>query len=43
MTFLSISLLPGSLPRYTMPLLVPAAWLVALLLTAEESRLEPWL
>jgi 4-amino-4-deoxy-L-arabinose transferase-like glycosyltransferase len=42
-TFLGISVLPGSLPRYTMPLLVPAAWLIAMLLTAEQSRLQPWL
>ncbi len=31
-SFLFISLLPGSLARYSMPLLVPAAWLVATLL-----------
>jgi 4-amino-4-deoxy-L-arabinose transferase-like glycosyltransferase len=42
-TFLGVSVLPGSLPRYTMPLLVPAAWLIAMLLTAERSRLQPWL
>ncbi len=32
LSFLAVSLLPGSLARYTMPLLVPAAWLVAMLL-----------
>ncbi len=42
-SFLSISLLPGSLPRYTMPLLAPAAWLVALLLTSERLQLPAWL
>ncbi len=34
-SFLVISLLPGSLARYTMPLLVPAVWLVAVLLEGE--------
>ncbi|MGZ5553514.1 MAG: ArnT family glycosyltransferase, partial [Chthoniobacterales bacterium] len=34
-SFLFVSLLPGSLPRYTMPLLVPATWLVAKLLNGE--------
>jgi 4-amino-4-deoxy-L-arabinose transferase-like glycosyltransferase len=33
--FLVVSLLPGTLPRYTMPLLVPAAWLFASLLKGE--------
>ena len=28
--FLIVSLLPGSLPRYTMPLLAPAIWLLAI-------------
>ena len=37
-SFVVISLLPGSLARYTMPLLVPAAWLVAILLR-EKLRL----
>ena len=39
LSFLVISLLPGSLPRYTMPVLGPVIWLVALLLTAEPSQL----
>lgn len=30
LSFIAVSLLPGSLARYTMPLLVPAVWLVAL-------------
>ncbi|MDQ2919261.1 MAG: hypothetical protein M3R10_05225, partial [Verrucomicrobiota bacterium] len=34
-SFLVVSLLPGSLARYTMPLLVPAVWLVATLLKGE--------
>jgi len=42
-SFLGVSLLPGSLARYTMPLLVPAAWLVAMLLTAKQFSLPPWL
>ncbi len=42
-TFLGVSLLPGSLARYTMPLLAPAAWLMAMLLTAERPHLPRWL
>ncbi|MFL6594370.1 MAG: ArnT family glycosyltransferase [Chthoniobacterales bacterium] len=30
-SFIAISLLPGTLPRYTMPLLVPTVWLTAFL------------
>ena len=43
LSFLVISILPGALPRYTMPLLAPAAWLVALLLTAQRWELPAWL
>jgi 4-amino-4-deoxy-L-arabinose transferase-like glycosyltransferase len=32
--FLFVNLLPSALPRYTMPLLIPAIWLLALTLTA---------
>jgi 4-amino-4-deoxy-L-arabinose transferase-like glycosyltransferase len=32
-SFVAVSLLPGSLPRYTMPLLVPTIWLLARSLT----------
>ena len=32
--FLAVNLLPGALPRYSMPVLVPAAWLMAMTLTA---------
>ncbi|MEP6956723.1 MAG: glycosyltransferase family 39 protein, partial [Chthoniobacterales bacterium] len=43
LSFIGVSLVPGSLARYTMPLLVPATWLVAMLLTAERSALPLWL
>ena len=43
LSFISVSVLPGALARYTMPLLAPAAWLVALLLIAERDRLSRWL
>jgi 4-amino-4-deoxy-L-arabinose transferase-like glycosyltransferase len=34
--FLLVNLLPGALPRYSMPALVPACWLVAMTLSAPE-------
>ena len=34
-SFLVISLIPGALARYNMPLLVPATWLMAMTLTAK--------
>ena len=37
--FLLINLLPGSLPRYALPVLVPASWLLAMTLAA--SRVQP--
>ena len=40
--FLIVNLLPGALPRYSMPVLVPASWLMAMLLTASEIRLPAW-
>jgi 4-amino-4-deoxy-L-arabinose transferase-like glycosyltransferase len=40
--FLVVNLLPGALPRYSMPVLVPASWLVAVMLTASEIRLPAW-
>jgi 4-amino-4-deoxy-L-arabinose transferase-like glycosyltransferase len=43
LSFLGVCLLPGSLARYTMPLLVPASWLTALLLTSEQFELPRWL
>ena len=42
-SFIAVSVLPGALPRYTMPLLAPAAWLVAILLTAERFDIPAWL
>jgi hypothetical protein len=42
-SFLAVSLLPGSLARYTMPLLPAAAWLLAMLLTADSFALPQWL
>jgi 4-amino-4-deoxy-L-arabinose transferase-like glycosyltransferase len=42
-SFLAVSLLPGSLARYTMPLLGPAVWVGALLLTDRGIPLPRWL
>ena len=42
-SFFAVSLLPGALPRYTMPLLVPATWFVALLLADAHWELPRWL
>jgi 4-amino-4-deoxy-L-arabinose transferase-like glycosyltransferase len=36
--FLLVNLLPGALPRYSMPALVPTCWLMAMTLAAEEVR-----
>jgi 4-amino-4-deoxy-L-arabinose transferase-like glycosyltransferase len=36
--FLLVNLLPGALPRYSMPALVPACWLMAMTLAAPEVR-----
>ncbi len=36
--FLVVNLLPGGLPRYSMPALVPACWLMAMTLSAPEVR-----
>jgi 4-amino-4-deoxy-L-arabinose transferase-like glycosyltransferase len=38
-----VDLIPGSLPRYTMPLLAPFAWLLASVLTAETVTWPRWL
>lgn len=38
--FLIVNLLPGALPRYSMPALVPACWLMAMTLAAEEVRVR---
>jgi 4-amino-4-deoxy-L-arabinose transferase-like glycosyltransferase len=40
--FLVVNLLPGALPRYSMPALVPASWLMAMTLTASEIRRPAW-
>ena len=40
--FLVVNLLPGALPRYSMPALVPASWLMAMTLTANEIRSPAW-
>ncbi|MFL6536563.1 MAG: ArnT family glycosyltransferase [Chthoniobacterales bacterium] len=42
-SFLVINLLPGSLPRYTMPLLVPTCCLLAMIVCAERLDLRPLL
>jgi 4-amino-4-deoxy-L-arabinose transferase-like glycosyltransferase len=34
--FLVVSVLPGALPRYSMPALVPACWLMAMMLSSAE-------
>ncbi|HKP04937.1 MAG TPA: glycosyltransferase family 39 protein [Chthoniobacterales bacterium] len=36
--FLLVNLLPGALPRYSMPALVPACWLMAMILAAPEVQ-----
>ena len=36
--FLVVSLLPGALPRYTMPLLAPAIWLLAIFIREHALR-----
>ena len=40
--FLVVNLLPGALPRYSMHALVPATWLMAMTLTANEIRAPAW-
>jgi 4-amino-4-deoxy-L-arabinose transferase-like glycosyltransferase len=40
--FLVVNLLPGALPRYSMPGLVPASWLMAMTLSASEIRAPSW-
>jgi 4-amino-4-deoxy-L-arabinose transferase-like glycosyltransferase len=36
--FLAVNLLPGALPRYSMPALIPACWLMAMTLSAPEMK-----
>jgi 4-amino-4-deoxy-L-arabinose transferase-like glycosyltransferase len=38
-----VDLIPGWLPRYTMPLVAPASWLLAATLTAENLEWPRWL
>ncbi|MEP7016309.1 MAG: glycosyltransferase family 39 protein, partial [Verrucomicrobiota bacterium] len=38
-----VDLVPGSLPRYTMPLIAPFAWLIASILTTETVTWPRWL
>jgi 4-amino-4-deoxy-L-arabinose transferase-like glycosyltransferase len=40
--FLCVNLLPGALPRYSMPALVPACWLMGMTLAAGEIRTPKW-
>ena len=40
--FVVVNLLPGALPRYSMPALVGASWLMAMTLSASEIRLPDW-
>lgn len=40
--FLVVNLLPGGLPRYSMPALVPLSWLMAMTLTAPETKWWRW-
>jgi hypothetical protein len=37
-----VNLLPGGLPRYSMPALAPASWLLAMMLSASEIRAPGW-
>ncbi len=41
--FVVINLIPGSLPRYAMPALVPACWLLAMTLCAGNAAWPGWL
>ncbi|MEY2564036.1 MAG: hypothetical protein QOH88_2229 [Verrucomicrobiota bacterium] len=41
-SFVVVNLLPGALPRYSMPVLVPASWMMAVALSADEIRASGW-
>jgi 4-amino-4-deoxy-L-arabinose transferase-like glycosyltransferase len=41
--FVIVNLVPGSIPRYAMPALVPAIWLLAMTLTQENLHWPNWL
>ena len=40
--FLCVNLLPGALPRYSLPALVPACWFMGMTLAADEIRTPKW-
>ncbi len=42
-SFVVVSLIPGAVSRYTMPLIAPMCWLMATLLCAERLDLPRWL
>jgi 4-amino-4-deoxy-L-arabinose transferase-like glycosyltransferase len=41
--FVTVNLVPGSIPRYAMPAIVPAIWLLAMTFCAENLRWPNWL
>ena len=41
--FVIVNLVPGSIPRYAMPAIVPAIWLLAMTLTQENLQWPRWL
>ena len=41
--FVIVNLVPGAIPRYAMPAIVPAIWLLAMTLTQENVRWPDWL
>jgi 4-amino-4-deoxy-L-arabinose transferase-like glycosyltransferase len=41
--FVAVDLVPGSIPRYAMPALVPAIWLLAMTFCEENLRWPRWL
>ena len=41
--FVIVNLVPGSIPRYAMPALVPACWLLAMTFCEENLRWPRWL
>jgi 4-amino-4-deoxy-L-arabinose transferase-like glycosyltransferase len=41
--FAVVDLVPGSIPRYAMPAIIPAIWLLAMTLTQENLRWPRWL
>ena len=41
--FVIVNLVPGSIPRYAMPAIVPAIWLLAMTFTQESLRWPHWL